>query len=71
MANKGRSERDFFGNGYTHYDSSGKKIGRSDKNIFGSGYTNYDAHGNRVPHSKTVAMQDFRSSKCLIFNSSK
>lgn len=45
MANKGRSERDFFGNGYTHYDSNGKKIGRSEKNIFGSGYTNYDAHG--------------------------
>ena len=48
MANKGRSERDFFGNGYTHYDSNGKKIGRSEKNIFGGGYTNYDAHGNRV-----------------------
>ena len=37
MANKGRSEKDFFGNGYTHYDSNGKKIGRSEKNIFGSG----------------------------------
>ncbi len=48
MANKGRSEKDFFGNGYTHYDSNGKKIGRSEKNIFGSGYTNYDEHGNRV-----------------------
>ena len=48
MANKGRSEKDFFGNGYTHYDSSGKKIGRSEPNIFGGGYTNYDAKGKKV-----------------------
>lgn len=48
MANKGRSKKDFFGNGYTHFDSNGKKIGRSEKNIFGSGYTNYDANGKKV-----------------------
>jgi hypothetical protein len=48
MANKGRSEKDFFGGGYTHYDSNGKKIGRGEPNFFGGGYTNYDAHGKKV-----------------------
>lgn len=52
MANKGRSEKDFFGNGYTHYDSKGKKIGRSEPNIFGGGYTNYDAKGKKVGRSE-------------------
>ena len=48
MANKGRSEKNIFGGGYTHYDSNGKKIGRSEPNIFGGGYTNYDANGKKV-----------------------
>jgi len=47
MANKGRSERDFFGGGYTHYDSHGKKIGRSEPNFLG-GYTNYDTKGHKT-----------------------
>lgn len=47
MANKGRSEKDLFGGGYTHYDSRGKKIGRSEPNFFG-GYTNYDAKGHKT-----------------------
>ena len=48
MADKGRSEKNIFGGGYTHYDSNGKKIGRSEPNIFGGGYTNYDANGKKV-----------------------
>ena len=37
MANKGKSEKNIFGGGYTHYDSNGKKIGRSEPNIFVGG----------------------------------
>ncbi len=57
MADKGRSEKDFFGNGYTHYDSNGKKIGRSEPNIFGGGYTNYDAHGKKVAGPSKISSE--------------
>ena len=51
MANKGRSEPDFFGGGYTHYDEKGNKIGRSEPNFFSGGFTDYDAKGNKVGHT--------------------
>ena len=42
MANKGKSEPNFFG-GYTHYDDKGHKIGHSDPGFFG--YQNSDSQG--------------------------
>lgn len=50
MANKGRSEKGFFGT-VNHYDEHGKKVGRSEPGLFG-GYTNYDAKGNKVGRSE-------------------
>lgn len=49
MANKGRSEKGFFGT-VNHYDARGKKVGRSEPGFFG-GYTNYDAKGKKIGHS--------------------
>ena len=40
MADKGRSERGFFGD-IIHYDEHGKKIGISSPSLFG-GYNHYD-----------------------------
>ena len=31
MANKGHTEPDLFGGGYTHYDKNGNKVGRSER----------------------------------------
>ena len=52
MANKGHTEPDLFGGGYTHYDEKGNKIGRSEPNFFGGGYTNYDSKGNKIGTSE-------------------
>ena len=51
MATKGRSHENFFGDGYTHYDSKGHKTGESRKN-WGGGYTEYDAKGKKIGESK-------------------
>ncbi len=52
MANKGHTEPDLFGGGYTHYDEKGNKIGRSEPNFFGGGYTTYDSKGNKIGTSE-------------------
>ncbi len=49
MANKGHSERGFFGDIH-HYDEHGHKIGTSRPGMFG-GYVNYDDKGKQVGRS--------------------
>lgn len=50
MADKYRSETDFFGTIH-HYDEKGKEIGRSEPGFLG-GFTNYDADGKKVGRSE-------------------
>ncbi len=52
MGDKGRSDPNLFGGGYTHYDDKGHKTGRSEPNIFGGGYTHYDANGHKTGRSE-------------------
>lgn len=51
MGNKGYSEKQLFGSGYDHYDSSGRKIGSSEPGLFG-GWNEYDANGKQIGHTE-------------------
>ncbi len=48
---KGYSKKQFFGDGYNHYDSKGNKTGESRRN-WGGGFTEYDAKGRRIGESR-------------------